>query len=144
MFEQEQNVADLFFFSQCDELLLQAQACGVIDGTELDDGDQIRFVTELRRSRSKPLTREDSRENTRVRGLARDDKRLRRTHSVHALMAIPYTLFDASSMASAKVGCAWMVHIKSSTVASSSMAATASAINSVACGPMMCTPRISP
>ena len=38
------------------ELLLQAQACGVIDGTELDDGDQIGFATELRRSRSKPLT----------------------------------------------------------------------------------------
>ena len=60
MFEEEQNVADLFFFSQSDELLLQAQACGVIDGTELDDGDQIRFATELRRSGSKPFTLEDS------------------------------------------------------------------------------------
>ena len=49
-----------------------------------------------------------------------------------AFMAIPYTLFDASSMASARVGWAWIVHIKSSTVASSSMAATASAISSVA------------
>ena len=37
-------------------------------------------------------------------------------------MAIPYTLLDASSMASASVGCAWIVHTKSSTVASSSMA----------------------
>jgi hypothetical protein len=62
----------------------------------------------------------------------------------YALIAIPYTLFDASSMASARVGCAWIVHIKSSTVASSSMAATASATSSVACGPMMWTPRISP
>ncbi len=69
---------------------------------------------------------------------------LRSVAKPQALIAIPYTLFDASSIASASVGCAWMVHIKSSTVASSSMAVTASAISSVACGPMMCTPRISP
>src|SRR5262249_28243349 len=62
----------------------------------------------------------------------------------HALIATPYTLFMASSMASASVGCAWMVNIRSSAVASSSMAATASEISSVADGPMMCTPRISP
>jgi hypothetical protein len=62
---------------------------------------------------------------------------LRPVAKPHAFMAIPYTLFAASSMASARVGCAWIVHIKSSTVASSSMAATASAISSVACGPMM-------
>ena len=37
-----------------------------------------------------------------------------------------------------------MVNIISSTVASSSIAVTHSAINSVACGPMMWTPRISP
>src|SRR5207248_5220889 len=66
------------------------------------------------------------------------------TKILHALIAMPYTLFDASSMASARVGCAWIVHMRSSTVASSSIAVTASAINSVACGPIMWTPRISP
>ena len=40
VFEQQQDVADLLFFAQCDELLLQAQAGGVVDGAELDDGDQ--------------------------------------------------------------------------------------------------------
>jgi hypothetical protein len=37
-----------------------------------------------------------------------------------------------------------MVDISSSTVPSKFITATASAINSVACGPKMCTPRISP
>ena len=37
-----------------------------------------------------------------------------------------------------------MVNIISSTVASSSIAVTASAISSVAWGPMICTPSISP
>ena len=55
-------------------------------------------------------------------------------------MGIPYTLLDASSIASASVGWAWIVHIRSSTVASSSIATTASAICSVACGPIMWTP----
>jgi len=41
VFEQEEDVADLFFFAQSHELLLQAQAGGVIDGAELDDGDQL-------------------------------------------------------------------------------------------------------
>src|SRR5277367_116284 len=66
------------------------------------------------------------------------------SYSPHILIAMPYTLLVASSMASASVGWAWMVHIKSSTVPSSSIAVTASAISSVACGPMICTPRISP
>ena len=44
-------------------------------------------------------------------------------------------------MASLNVGWAWMVNIRSSTVPSSSMTATASAMSSVACGPMMWTPR---
>jgi hypothetical protein len=34
--EQEQNVADPLLFTQSDQLLLQAQARGVIDGAELD------------------------------------------------------------------------------------------------------------
>jgi hypothetical protein len=40
VFEQEQNIADLFFFTQGNELLLQEEASGVVDGAELDDGDQ--------------------------------------------------------------------------------------------------------
>src|SRR5437868_1146920 len=40
---------------------------------------------------------------------------------LYALIAIPYTLFDASSMASASVGCAWIVHTRSSTVTSNSI-----------------------
>src|ERR1700733_15887715 len=34
--EQEQNIADLLLLTQSDQLLLQAQARGVIDGAELD------------------------------------------------------------------------------------------------------------
>jgi hypothetical protein len=34
--EQKQDVADFFFFTQRDELLLQAQAGSVVNGTELD------------------------------------------------------------------------------------------------------------
>ena len=37
VFEQEKDVADLFFFAQGDQLLLQAEAGGVVDGAELDD-----------------------------------------------------------------------------------------------------------
>ena len=36
VFEQEKHVADLFFFAEGDELLLQAKARGVINGAELD------------------------------------------------------------------------------------------------------------
>ena len=59
-------------------------------------------------------------------------------------MAMPSTLEKPSSRLSASVGWAWMVNIISSTVASSSIAVTHSAMSSVACGPMMWTPRISP
>ena len=41
VFEQEQDIADLFFFAQRDQLLLQAQAGGVVDGAELDE--EIKF-----------------------------------------------------------------------------------------------------
>jgi hypothetical protein len=36
MFQQDQDIADLLFFAQVDQLLLQAQAGGVFDGAELD------------------------------------------------------------------------------------------------------------
>jgi hypothetical protein len=45
VFEQEQYVADLFFLAQLDQLLLQAEARGVINGAELDQGDQIQVDT---------------------------------------------------------------------------------------------------
>src|ERR1700722_18395325 len=64
--------------------------------------------------------------------------------SCYTFTAIPCTLLNPSSSASATVGWAWMVNIISSTVASSSSAVTASAMISVAYGPMMWTPRISP
>ena len=41
VFEQEQDVADLFFFAQSDQLLLQAKAGRVVDSAELDERDQI-------------------------------------------------------------------------------------------------------
>jgi hypothetical protein len=41
VFQQEQDVADFFFFAESDQLLLQAQTCGVVDCAELDYGDQI-------------------------------------------------------------------------------------------------------
>ena len=37
MFEQEENVADFSLFAQGDQLLLEAEACRVIYGAELDD-----------------------------------------------------------------------------------------------------------
>ena len=40
VFEQKKNVADAAFLAQFDQALLQAQAGGVIDGAELEDGDQ--------------------------------------------------------------------------------------------------------
>jgi hypothetical protein len=36
VFEEEKEVADFFFFAQIDQLLLQALACVVVDGAELD------------------------------------------------------------------------------------------------------------
>jgi len=48
VFEQKQDIADFLFFAQSDELLLQAKACGVVDGAELEDGDQSLFATDLR------------------------------------------------------------------------------------------------
>jgi hypothetical protein len=39
VFEQEQDIADLLFFAQRDQLLLQAQARGVVECPELDDGN---------------------------------------------------------------------------------------------------------
>jgi hypothetical protein len=36
VFEQEQDIADLLLFPQSHQLLLQAQAGGIIDGAELD------------------------------------------------------------------------------------------------------------
>ena len=50
----------------------------------------------------------------------------------------------ASSAASESVGCAWMVCIISSSVASSVRPTANSWIISVASGPMMCTPSSSP
>ena len=48
MFKQEKNVANFFLFAQRHELPLQTKAGGVIDGAELEDGDQILFATNLR------------------------------------------------------------------------------------------------
>jgi hypothetical protein len=39
MFEQQQDIADAVFFAQFDEAQLQAQAGGVVDGAELEDGN---------------------------------------------------------------------------------------------------------
>jgi hypothetical protein len=36
VFKQEQDIADLLFFAQSDELLLQAKAGHVVNGAELD------------------------------------------------------------------------------------------------------------
>src|SRR5882672_11452133 len=65
-------------------------------------------------------------------------------NSRYTLIDNPRTAATASDIASQTVGCACTVDIKSSTVASSCRAATASEITSVANGPIMCTPRISP
>lgn len=40
VFEQQENIADFLFLAQGAELLLQAKSGGVIDGAELDNGDQ--------------------------------------------------------------------------------------------------------
>ena len=47
MLEQEENVADLFFFAEGDELLLKAEACRVVNAAELEDRDQILSATDL-------------------------------------------------------------------------------------------------
>jgi hypothetical protein len=36
VFKQQKYVADFFFFAQGDQLLLQAEAGGVVDSAELD------------------------------------------------------------------------------------------------------------
>ncbi len=48
VFQQEKDVADLLFFAQSDQLLLQAQAGGVVDGAELDERNQIQTVSPRR------------------------------------------------------------------------------------------------
>jgi hypothetical protein len=68
MFKQEQDVAYLFFFAERYELLLQAEARGVVDGAELDDGDQTRFAPDVggfRWANAEILTREDDAEELR-------------------------------------------------------------------------------
>ena len=47
VFEEEQEVADLSLFAEGDQLLLQAETCGVVDDAELDDRDQILCFTDL-------------------------------------------------------------------------------------------------
>lgn len=54
--KQEENVADFFFFAQGNELPLELEAGGVVDGAELDDGDQIRFATEAERKGQRAWT----------------------------------------------------------------------------------------
>src|SRR5205823_8201832 len=61
----------------------------------------------------------------------------------HWWIECPATSSAASIIASDSVGCAWMVLAIDSLVASSSRAAQASAISSVAFGPTMWTPRSS-
>lgn len=39
--EQEKNVADSFLFAKSNEFLLEAQAGRIINGAELEDGDQV-------------------------------------------------------------------------------------------------------
>jgi hypothetical protein len=58
VFEQEEDVADFFFFAEGDQLLLELQAGGVVDGAELEDRDQILVAADLQRSKSKAFTTE--------------------------------------------------------------------------------------
>jgi hypothetical protein len=47
MFQEEQHIPDALCFSQSNQLLLQSQAGGVIDGPELKNGNHERnFVIE--------------------------------------------------------------------------------------------------
>jgi hypothetical protein len=89
VFEQQQNVTDAAFFAQFDQALLQAQACGVVDGAELEDRDHKLLGYGLTR-----ITKTKSYLFNPCESVAR----------LQALIAIPYTLFEASSMASASVG----------------------------------------
>jgi hypothetical protein len=41
MFEQQKSIADATVFAKRDQLLLQAEPGCVINGAELEDGDQI-------------------------------------------------------------------------------------------------------
>jgi hypothetical protein len=111
--KEQERVPNAAFFPQRDELLLKAKTGCVIDSAELNNRNHNKTISPQRTQSPQ------------------------RNQIPYAFIANPYTLFDASSMASANVGCAWIVHIRSSTVASSSMAVTASAMSSVACGPMM-------
>ena len=43
VFEQQQDIADAAFFAQVDEALLQAEAGGVVNRSELEDGDHGRL-----------------------------------------------------------------------------------------------------
>src|SRR5438105_10464672 len=65
----------------------------------------------------------------------------KRAHRYLAVwIGLPVATSAASRNVSASVGCAWIVAVTSSTVASRRMARVASAISSDACGPAMCTP----
>src|SRR5439155_2371384 len=69
-----------------------------------------------------------------------DDLR-QRAHRYRAVwIGLPATESAASRKVSASVGCAWIVAMTSSTVASRRIARVASAISSDAWGPAMCTP----
>src|SRR5436190_6603417 len=129
VFEQKNNVANPALFAKSNQLFLETQAGGIVQRAELEKRNQNLKAHAARFGFPPKIYPRRS---------------LQSVAPPYILMASPYTLLDASSMASARVGCAWMVHIRSSTVASSSIAVTASAISSDACGPMMCTPRISP
>lgn len=45
VFEQQQNVANLVRFAQVDQLLLEEETSGVVNGTELDERDQIQTAS---------------------------------------------------------------------------------------------------
>lgn len=62
MFQQEQDVADLFFLVESNQLLLQLLGGGIVDGAELDDGNQILFArsTDSHGSESKSFTTENT------------------------------------------------------------------------------------
>jgi hypothetical protein len=48
VFEQQERIANLGGFAQFDQPLLQAQAGWVVDGAELEDGDQSLFAADFR------------------------------------------------------------------------------------------------
>src|ERR1700735_1686231 len=60
VFEQEQDVANLFRFAQLDELLLEAETSGGVHRAELDDSDQIQTASSPKcRDPRKTLLRDD-------------------------------------------------------------------------------------